>query len=206
MEKYNFKGKTQEETLKKALESLNLEEKDVLYSFNEIKSGLLKTKMFEITIVKIEDIVTLGKEKLKQIIDGLGYTSNIESKVRDNLISYLIFSPNSGHLIGKNGRILSSIQIYLKNVLKNETGFDLNLIIDVENYKVKKQGYLIRNVKKLARDVLRNKVDIKLDPMNSFERRLVHETLSKHEKLKTISEGKEPNRYVVIKYVDNKEK
>ena len=81
----------------------------------------------------------------------------------------------------------------------------VNLSVDVENYKEKQNYFLEKKVKKIARDVTLSKVSVKLDPMNSYERKLVHEAIQGFKYVCSESEGEEPNRCVVIKYVENKE-
>jgi len=200
MEKYIYKGKIKEDILKQALEELQIEENEILYKVTEEKVGLLKTKKTIIEIVKIKDVAELGKELLIETIKGLGLESKIEVKIREHLISYEIFSNNNSILIGKKGRILDSIQTYIKQAIFNKIKMNANIVVDVENYKSKQQYFLIRDVKKIAREVTLSKVSVKLDPMNSFERRLIHDALTKFDYIVTESEGEEPNRCVVIKY------
>ena len=206
MEKYLYKGKNEEETLNQALEELKLERNDVFYKVSEEKSGLLKTKKKVVEIVKVKDVADLGKKILEEIINNMGIESQIETKTRDNLISYNIYSNNNSMLIGKKGRILNSIQIYLKQAIFKKINIKTNIVIDIENYKSKQLYYLIKDVKKIAREVTLSKVPVKLDPMNSYERREIHNALSKFDYIKTESEGEEPNRCIVIKYKDKNEK
>ena len=81
----------------------------------------------------------------------------------------------------------------------------VNLSVDVENYKEKQNYFLEKKVKKIAREVTLSKVSVKLDPMNSYERKLVHEAIQGFKYISSESEGEEPNRCVVIKYVEAKE-
>ena len=81
----------------------------------------------------------------------------------------------------------------------------VNLSVDVENYKEKQNYFLEKKVKKIAREVTLTKIDVKLDPMNSYERKLVHEAIQGFKYISSESEGEEPNRRVVIKYVEVKE-
>lgn len=206
MEKYLYKGKTEEKILEQALAELELTENDIFYKATEEKGGLLKGKKVVLEIVKVNDVSALGREILKEIIDGLDIDHKIEVKVREHLISYEIFSNNNSMLIGKKGRILDSIQTYLKQAIYNRININANIVVDVENYKSKQQYFLTRDVKKIAREVTLSKVSVKLDPMNSFERRLVHSALQKFDYIETESEGEEPNRCIVIKYKEkNKE-
>ena len=78
------------------------------------------------------------------------------------------------------------------------------IILDVENYKEKKISNIERLAKRVAREVSKTKVDAALENMNSYERRIVHNILTNYKHVTTTSEGEEPNRHVVIKYVEEK--
>ena len=79
------------------------------------------------------------------------------------------------------------------------------ILLDVENYKEKKISNIERTAKRVAREVSKTKVDATLENMNSYERRIIHNVLSNYKHVVTVSEGEEPNRHVVIKYVESKE-
>ena len=200
MEKYVYKGKDKEELLKTALAELECTEEDILYKTSEEKGGLFSGKKTVLEIVKVSDIADLGKQILENILKGFNLDGQIEKKIRGTQIYYTVHSNNNGILIGKNGRILESIEKYLKQCVNAQVGLRVNIILDIENYKEKQNYFLERDVKKIARQVTLTKVDVKLDPMNSFQRRIVHNALQKFEYIETISEGEEPNRCVVIKY------
>ena len=119
-----------------------------------------------------------------------------------NILSVMLVSDNNPILIGKDGKNLSSIQTIIRQVVNNQTKQNIKINVDASNYKERKIKNLEREIKKIARDVLTSKVDVKLDPMNSYERRIIHSLISEYENLETISEGAEPNRYVVIKYIE----
>jgi len=200
VEKYIYKGKNKEEILRIACEELKTTEQEIIYKQTEEKSGLFGGKKIILEIVKISDIAELGKSLLENLLYGLKIKGKIEKKIRENSISYNIHSNNNGLLIGKNGKILESISTFIKHSINSQIGLYINILIDVENYKEKQNYYLERDVKKIAREVTLSKIPVKLDPMNSYERRIVHNALAKFEYIETSSEGEEPNRYVVIKY------
>ena len=106
---------------------------------------------------------------------------------------------NNAILIGKNGKTLESINLILKQSLYKELGFYFNFILDAGEYKIKQQKNIERLAKQVAREVYNTKIPAKLDPMNAYERRIVHTILSDNDKIITESEGTEPNRCVVIK-------
>lgn len=93
---------------------------------------------------------------------------------------------------------MEALQLLIKNSILNTTGFKVNVILDVEDYKEKVSKHLEYNVKKIAREVKKTGVSAKLDPMNSYERRIVHNAVNEISGVVTKSEGEEPNRYIVI--------
>lgn len=205
MEKYKFQAKSQDGLLEKALEELNVKEEDVLTKFYEEKGGLFGGKKYTLEVIKLSDISSIGKELLKELLSSLNVNANVETKIRDGKIKYEIHSENNSVLIGKNGHILDSIQTYVRQAILNAVDMYVNITIDVEGYKEKQNYFLEKKVKKIARDVTISKVDVKLDPMNSYERKIVHEALQGFKYISTESEGEEPNRCIVVRYVENKE-
>ena len=205
MEKYKFQAKSEEGLLDKALNELGLKEEDVITKSYEEKGGLFSGKKYTLEVIKISDVAEVGKEIIKELLSSLGINANIEIKLRDGQIKYQLHSQNNSVLIGKNGHILDSIQTYVRQALLNTLDLYVNITIDVEGYKEKQNYFLEKKVKKIARDVTLSKVDVKLDPMNSYERKVVHSALQGFKYVKTESEGEEPNRCVVIKYIENKE-
>ena len=75
--------------------------------------------------------------------------------------------------------------------------------MDASNYKRKKEQNFIKEIEKIIKEVLETKIDVKLDPMNSYNRRIVHNLVSDYENLETESVGEEPNRYTIIKYKED---
>ena len=205
MEKYKFQAKSEEGLLDKALNELGLKEEDVITKSYEEKGGLFSGKKYTLEVIKISDVAEVGKEIIKESLSSLGINANIETKLRDGQIKYQLHSQNNSVLIGKNGHILDSIQTYVRQALLNTLDLYVNITIDVEGYKEKQNYFIEKKVKKIARDVTLSKMDVKLDPMNSYERKVVHSALQGFKYVKTESEGEEPNRCVVIKYIENKE-
>ena len=162
-------------------------------------------------LIEIEDIkkcmalYDLGKETLKELLSGLNIDANVETRIREGQIKYEIFSKNNSLLIGKKGHILDAIQTYLRQAIFNKVDLFINVSVDVEKYKEKQNYFLEKKVKRIAREVTLSKVDVKLDPMDAYTRKIVHSALQGFKYVKTESEGEEPNRCVVIKYVENKE-
>ena len=199
MEILVYEGKNLNELKEKAFSELNASENELYIRETEEVKGLLKTKKYKLEILTKDDVVKYIKNYIINVAKNMGITVNIEAKKRENYIQINLFSENSSILIGKNGRTMEALQYLIKNSIFNKTGFKINVILDVEDYKEKINKHLEYNVKKIAREVRKTGVDAKLDPMNSYERRIVHNAVNEIKGVSTISEGVEPNRYVVIK-------
>jgi len=202
----NFEAKTKEDALNKALEELELTEKDIIYKSEEKKGKLFKAGSCIVTVATIKDIADYLKEELKELVTNMGIDVNIEVSIREEQINLKMYSDMNNILIGKNGQTLVAITNVLKQTIYNELGRYPYLLLDVENYKEKKITNIERLAKRVAREVSKTKIDASLENMNSYERRIVHNVLTNYKHVVTISEGEEPNRHVVIKYVEDKTK
>ena len=198
MNTYTFEDKTIDEAKNKALKELNINEENIIIINQAEKNGLLK-KSASIELVTIDEIINYLKDSLNEILSLMGIEANYEVRRRENRIEIKIFSDNNAILIGKNGRTMQSLQTILRFILKNHVNSDLSVMLDVENYKEKRNRNIEYLAKKVARDVAKTKVETKLDNMNSYERRIVHNILSDNKYVYTVSEGEEPNRHVIIK-------
>ena len=199
MEKYVFSGKTEEEALEAALNELNVEKKDILYDAKEQKGGLFKGKKVEISVTKKSDINDYIKSVVLKIVTDMGFDAKIETKVRDDILNLTIYSDNNNLLIGRDGKNMNALSTIVKQIIQSELGMYYKFNLDVGEYKLKQQKNLERMAKRIAREVAKSKVEVKLDPMNSYERRIVHNILNDDRYVYTESVGEEPNRCVVIK-------
>lgn len=201
MEKYVFEGKSEEEVVLTALKELNVKEEEMFYNITEEKSGLLKKKKYIMNILLKSEVLEYSKNLLKDIVTAMGSEVQIETQRKENYLKLTLHSEDSSILIGKNGRTLASLQNIIRQSILNKTGVSANIILDVENYKEKRERNLEFLAKKIAKEVEKTGVEVKMDSMNSYERRIVHNIISKNKNVTTISEGEEPNRYVVVKPV-----
>ena len=132
----------------------------------------------------------------------MGISVEFETQKRPNYIKVNMMSDNSSILIGKNGRTMSSLQDLLRQSIQSKLGTRVNVILDANDYKEKQEKNIERLAAKLAKDVVKTNIEVKMDRMNSYERRLVHNRLSNFKGVTTESTGEEPNRCVVIKPVE----
>ena len=149
-----------------------------------------------------EDVLEYIKAYLKEVTELMGIKVELETLKKETYIKVNMLSDNSSILIGKNGRTMSSLQNLLRQAIYSKSGIKVNVILDANEYKEKQEKNIERLAVKLAKDVVKTGIEVKMDRMNSYERRLVHNRLSNFKGVTTISEGEEPNRCVVIKPVE----
>ena len=200
MEKHLFQAKTKEEAINNAkMELQEVEENLIIKEISEEKGGLFKSKKVEIEVIEKREVIQYIKEYLIKLLKDLGFTANIEIKNKEEIPTYVIYSDNDALLIGKNGKNLSALSTVVAQHLNKELGRNYKFILDINAYKEKRDKNLERLAKRIAREVASTKVEAKLDSMNSYERRIIHNALTNSKRVYTESEGEEPNRYVVIK-------
>ena len=129
----------------------------------------------------------------------MGLDVEIEISMNNDVPTYRLFSTNDALLIGKDGKNLKALTIVINQMLKKEIGTSYKFLIDVSDYQQRTDKHIENLAKKLAREVKETKIEVKMDKMNSYQRRIVHNTLSNNKYVYTESTGEEPNRCVVIK-------
>ena len=201
-----IKSKTKEEAVEQALKELGLEEKDIEVNVIQNPSkgflGLIGAKdgIYEITVIKKEEI-----EIAKEFVENMLQKSKINAKVNavqeDNLIKISIEGKEAACLIGRRGETLDAVQ-FLTGLALNKINKDshMRVIVDIENYRSKREQSLIRYARKVAREVAKTRRTKKLDYMNPYERRIIHSALQNDKYVITCSEGTDPYRRVVIEY------
>ena len=192
-------SKNQEEALTRCLEELNVNLNEVYYYIEEGETGLFGKKKYIAYVVTKYDVKEYVKKFLNELAVKMNTSFNVEVNENDGVISAIIVTDDSGVMIGKEGKNLNAIQTILRQSLRKYGNFDIKVNLDISGYKARREKNIEREVKKIAREVLKTKIEAKLDPMNSYERRIVHTIISEYDGLATQSEGEAPNRYVVIK-------
>lgn len=200
LKKHRYEGKNSEEVLNQALKELNASTEEVYYDVTEeVTGGLFKSKKYVVTILLKNDVIDYVKAYLKEVTELMGLKVEFESQKRENYIKINMISDSNAILIGKNGRTMKSLQDLLRQSIQTQVGVRVNIILDTNEYKEKQQRIIERLAIKLAKDVVKTGVEVKMDSMNSFERRLVHNALNNFKGVATESVGEEPDRYVIIK-------
>ena len=192
-------GKELTAVLKELAKELNVSEEELLYKTDSKKGGLFKAATVVVKATSIANVSEHIKEYLQSILKEMGLNVTFETKIRENQITIKMYSDKNNILIGKNGQTLAALQTLVRQAVYSKIDTYPNVVLDVENYKDKQKMHLERLAKNTAREVAQTGLEVRLDNMNSFERRIVHSILSENSKVTTESAGEEPNRYVVIK-------
>lgn len=200
MEKHKYQGKTKEEAISTAtIELQEVEENLIINELETIKGGLFKSKKIEIEVIEKRELIKYIREYLSKLLKNLGFSVNIEIKNKETVPTYIIYSDNDALLIGKNGKNLKALTVLVNQHIQKEIKQNFKFILDINSYKEKHEKSLESLAKRIAREVATTKIEAKLDSMNSYERRIIHNALTNNKRVYTESEGEEPNRYVVVK-------
>ena len=215
MQYREFTGKTVEDAIQKGLAELNVEREAV--EIRVLEEG--KKKLFgsipakvEIGVPEVEVAAEIAEEETTEgatdgeravaFLGGLFEILNIEAVSQlvseDKKIEINVVAANSQSVIGKHGAMLDAIQTLAGAVANKGRDDYKRVVVDCENYRESREATLNRLAENLAAKAIRLGKKIKLEAMNPYERRIIHAALSEYEGVKTESEGKEPNRYVVI--------
>ena len=198
MKNKTYIGKTKEEAISNALIDLNAKQDEVIIIEKETKKTLFNKKIEVFAITKSELNKEI-KDFLYKIVKDMGFDCNIETKTRDTQLIYNIISSTSSVLIGKNGKTIDALQTLASQMVSTKYNTFYKFTVDVNDYKNQRKSRLEKLAKYTAKDVAKSKQPVSLEPMNSYERRIIHNVLTNSKDVITQSEGEEPNRYVVIK-------
>lgn len=204
MKSIEMVGRTVEEAIDNGLKVLRLTRDkvkvEVIDKGNKGILGLLGTKPAKVIITVKEDYEVIARKFLRELLDKLGIKCEIHVKDEDNILKVNLVGPKMGILIGHRGETLDAIQ-YLLSLVINKNNDENNykkVILDTENYRKKREETLIKLANRLAYKVKRYNKSITLEPMNPYERRIIHSALQNNPYVTTHSEGEEPYRKVVI--------
>ncbi|MDR1831520.1 MAG: KH domain-containing protein [Fusobacteriaceae bacterium] len=144
---------------------------------------------------RYEDITESLAEKTRAILEKMGLVLNVNvTKLSERNYLVEIFGEDNGIIIGKKGKTLNSFEYLLKSIFKK-----YRIEVDVEGFKEKRYDTLKKLSKKMAEKVLKTGKTVKLNPMPARERKIIHEVMNKYPQIDTFSEGREPNRFIIIK-------
>ena len=135
---------------------------------------------------------------LKDITEKMGLNLNFNAKAGDGIVYLEMNGQDSRTVIGKRGQTLDAIQYLTRLVVNKDKDKYVKVVVDAENYRAKRQKTLEQLANRLAAKVVKTKKYVRLEPMNPYERKVIHATLQKNPNITTRSEGEEPYRRVII--------
>ena len=196
-------GKTTEEAIQNALKELNVTQDKVEVEILEEGSkgflNIIGVKPAKVRVTLKRDSVGEATKFLRNVLNSMKIKAEIHAKEENDEIKIDIVGPNMGVLIGYRGETLDSLQ-YLVSLVVNKDHDETykRVILDTANYRQTRQETLKRLANKMGDKVRVSGKTLKLEPMNPYERRVIHSTLQNNEYVMTHSEGEEPYRRVVI--------
>lgn len=202
MRSVEMEGKTVDEAVFFALNALNLpiERVDIEVLNENSKGGLfgLGAKRARVRLTEKPKVGGAATEFLEGLIEKMGVDASVYTGEDDEAVKLEVTGADAGSLIGYRGETLYALQ-YLTALVYNKSGeSDKRVLLDVENYREKRKVTLEALANKMASQVKRTGRKASLEPMNPYERRILHAALQDDKYVTTVSEGVEPNRHVVI--------
>ena len=195
-----FTGKTVEEAVKVGLETLGVKESDVTVEvLDEGKKRLIGSKPAQVKLTVIE---RTDGERAVEFLEGLfpliGEEVHAELKGEDEKIVIELTATSVKNIIGRRGEVIDAVQTLAGAVANIGRKDYKRVVVDCENYREDREETLKRVANKLAAKAVRLGKRVRLEPMNPYERRIIHSALVDNPDVTTKSEGKEPARFVVI--------
>lgn len=214
MEWLEITGKTVSEALTEALIKLETTSDNVEYEVIEKESsgflGIFNNKPAKIRVKLKFSIVNSAKNFLEKVFKAMNVNAKVEINYDEEnaLVDINVVGEDMGVLIGKRGQTLDSLQYLVSLVINKDSESYLKVKLDTENYRQRRKETLENLGKNIAFKVKRTRKPVSLEPMNPYERRIIHSVLQNDKFVETHSEGEEPYRRVVItlkKGVENKD-
>lgn len=204
MEYYEFVGKTVDDAVTEALIKLGTTSDKLEYDIIEKGSngllGLFSNKQAKIRVKKKKSIEDIAKEFLGDIFKSMDLSVDVDVQIDqdENMVNIDLIGGDMGILIGKRGQTLDSLQYLLSLVVNKNSESYFRIKLDTENYRERRKETLENLAKNIAYKVKRTKKTVTLEPMNPYERRVIHSALQNDKYVTTKSEGEEPYRRVVV--------
>ena len=205
MEMITVTAKTVEDAITQASLQLGVSSDRIQYEVVEkgsagVLGGLFGSKPAVIRAKKIETVDDKAVDFLNSVFDAMGLAVDVEVKMNEEEkeMDVNLTGEEMGLLIGKRGQTLDSLQYLVSLIVNKETDGYLRVKLDTENYRERRKETLETLAKNIAYKVKRTKRPVSLEPMNPYERRIIHAAIQNDKYVTTRSEGEEPFRHVVI--------
>lgn len=200
-----FTGKTLDDVLASIAREKNCALEDITYTVLEEKKGILGIGS-SVTVEAYckDDIKEFIFNYLGEFFMEINQPVSVEIIEEPSGYKVLLDSENNAIIIGKAGQTLHAINLVVRSAVNSTFKKRVFILIDVNNYKEDRYAKVKQLAKRVARNVLKTKMDASLDPMPNDERKVIHQLLTDYKNIKTESEGEGSKRHLVIKYVEQK--
>ena len=202
MDKITKSGKTVDDALHEALKELNASKDEVEVTAIDPGTkgflGMFGGKDAVIQVAKKFQPDKIAVAFLQEIFQTMGLTVSVETTLKEKQLSIELKGEEMGVLIGKRGQTLDSLQYLVSLVVNKGNAPYISIMLDTENYRQRRKETLESLAYNLAKKVKQTKKNVVLEPMNPYERRIIHSSLQNDRYVTTYSEGEEPYRNVVI--------
>jgi spoIIIJ-associated protein len=198
MKKYTTK--TLEDALAQAEKDLKIPANDLSYKIVEEKVGLFSKKLV-IEVYEVSDAIIFAEAYLLKAISQFGIEVKATTEIKEDIIHITLETPRNPILIGKNGVTLQALNELVRLATSSKFKKRFRILLDINDYKEAKYDKVVAIAKRIAKDVVRTKQDVTLDPMPADERRMVHNALTGMPNIKTESVGEGQHRAISIRYI-----
>lgn len=202
MKQVTATGQTVEEAVESALAQLKTtKDRTEINIVDEGKKGIFgifgsRPAVVKVTI--IHDPIEEAKNFLMQVGEQMGAPVSIDVKRDGKQVLFVMTGEKIALLIGKRGQTLNSLQYLTQLVINRHSEQYFTVILDAEDYRNRRNETLIQLANRLAQKAVQTGKDVALEPMPSYERKVIHTALSENKRVKTSSDGTEPHRHIVI--------
>ena len=197
-------AKNSEEAIRLACEELGIDRNDaeieIISEGNKGLLGFIGNKNAIVKVTKKPGLEEMVYQFLEPIFKKMDIEADINIAQEEGQMTVRLSGDDIGIIIGRRGETLDALQYLLSLVINRKVSGYVRVILDVADYRQKREETLVRLANRVADKVIRTRKNLSLEPMNPYERRIIHSTLQNHKYVDTQSIGEEPNRKVVVRY------
>lgn len=146
-----------------------------------------------------DEVASIGAEFVSGLIEKMGLEARVESRVEGDTAHIDVGGEDLGVLIGRRGQTLDAVQEVTRTAVQRRLRARIRLLVDVEGYRARRRESLAEYAKQMAQRAKERGTEIELEPMNAYERKIVHDAVAEVEGATSFSEGEEPNRKVIVR-------
>ncbi|MCA0972344.1 protein jag [Halobacillus litoralis] len=204
MKQITATGTTMDEAVESALEQLQTSKENVdVHVIDEGKKGFLGfgSKPYIVQVSIRKNPVQDAEYFIQDVAAQMGAPVTIKTDVKDRDITMELESDKVAMLIGKRGQTLNSLQYLAQLVINRESDQFFTVMLDAEGYRGRRRETLQNLAERLADKAVRTGKEVRIEPMPSYERKVIHAVLQQQKEVETYSDGREPRRFVVIRPV-----